>query len=229
MEEEKKKESENLEEKREETPEPSKEILTDEKEKTEALLQDLLEEETEEEKRKTPEKKKNIPFLLILSGLLILLLLVSAFFVLYKLFQKKEISKPLPQAPSKVAEQLKPEEKSKITPEEVNATKSEQVSQKSYAYRLDLKNFLIPLNEQTFLKMDVFLYFERSEDYKKAQKINLSLRQFIFEEVKKENPLVWREEKALKRVEEDLKVKIQKEPLMLNPAKIELEGAILRV
>lgn len=229
MEEETKREPESSKEKIEETFEPPKEAPTEVKERTEALLKDLLEEETEEEKRESPKEKKTISFLLILSGLIILLLLVSAFFVLYKLFQKKEISKPLSQVPSKVAEQLPLEEKPKVIPKVLNVTESEQVAQKSYTYRLDLKNFLIPLDEQTFLKMDVYLYFERPEDYKKAQKINLSLRHFIFEEVKKEKPLVWREEKGLKRFEEDLKVKMEKEPLKLNPAKIELDGTILRV
>jgi hypothetical protein len=230
LEEETKRSSEESEEK-EEATQPQAESPSEVKEKTEALLQDLLEEESSQTGPKVQKKGKG-PILILLGFFLILLLLALAFFVLYKIFQKKESpvdSSQGEQRVVKIQEPTEAREKPKEPVKEVNATAFKAPSEKRYAYRLDLKNFLVPLNEQTFLKMDVFLYFERAEDYKKAQVNSLSIRHFIYDEVKRENLLLWRDEKRLKEVEEGLRNKMQTGPLMLKTDKVELEGTLLRV
>ncbi len=226
MEEETKRESEEK-----ESTQPHAEAPSEVKEKTEALLKDLLEEESSQAEPVVQKKGKGLLFIL-LGFFLILLLLGSAFFVLYTIFQKKGAPRTSSQSEERVVKVQEPssaEERPREPVKEVNATAFKAPSEKRYTYRLDLKNFLIPLNEQTFLKMDVSLYFERAEDYKKAQINSLSLRHFIYSEVKKENLLLWRDEKRLKEVEEGLKNKMQTGPLMLKTDKVELEGTLLRV
>lgn len=208
----------------------------DTKEKTEELVKELLEEEKEEkEERRIPEKdfkrslkSKLFIFLIILT----LLFLLGGFFTLYKILnQKKGLSQPsISETKGEFKDfqvaQNKSEEgfKKKISPETFKTTHTSK-----YPYRLELKNFLLPLDESIFLKCDIYLYFKSYEDLKTALKKDLFLRKFFTEKLKNTKPSLWKEENQVLTLEKDLLEELKKQGENLNPEALEIEPVLLKV
>ncbi|MEZ0344164.1 MAG: hypothetical protein ABWJ99_05120 [Caldimicrobium sp.] len=212
------------------------------KEKTEELVKELLEEEKETEDKEAPQREpKKISsktFLLIFLGLILFFLFLGGLFTLYKIFFQKSNSFKTSLEGHKGEKILlskteqtgnfsnKAEELSK---KKVLASKSLFKSEQKFPYRFELKNFLLPLNENTFLKCDIYLYFSSYEDLKIALKNELFLRRFFLEKLKKTPPLVWQNEKELLDYEKKILEDLKKTNNQLNPAEIEFEPLLLRV
>ncbi len=220
--------------------EEEKSLLEGEKEKKEVekiepLLQELLEEKEEVEKEKKEEQlKRKKDFLWILLGFLLVFSLISSLYVLYTLLQKKDL--PLSQ---KLEEKPKEEKKAPLEEKKEVASSNETVEKekiivgvspvkKEYPYKLVLKDFLYPLNERVFVKIDFHLYFEEGQEYKRAIEEELLLRKLLLDEIRKMDPSLWREEKKLKEFEEELKKLLQEKPLNLKVDKVEIEGIYLK-
>lgn len=212
------------------------------KEKTEELVKELLEEgakaEEEQIPQKEPKKFASRTFVFTLLGFFLLILLLGGLFTLYKIFFQKAI-------PSKTSVEDQKREKilfsktnqtgdfsnrtEDLPKKKVSISESFFKSEPKFPYRFELKNFLLPLNENTFLKCDVSLYFSSYEDLKIALKNELFLRKFFSEKLKKASPLIWQNEMELSNYEKKVLEELKKTNNQLNPAGIEFELLLLRV
>jgi len=221
-----------LEEERKESSERPEEI----KEKTEELVKTLLEEEKKEEvlESKKPEEKKKfnlkkfLPFFLII---LIVLFLIAGLFVLYNLLFKKPTGKEV----SKVSKEVEKKEaflevanktlERPLSKEKV--TLQEESPSKKYPYKLEIKNFLFSLNENTFIKCDITLYFLKYEDLKEALAKELYLRKFFLNRFKGTKEELWKREKDLSDFEKKLLDDLAKSNFKVEA--LELEPILLKV
>jgi len=215
-------------------PEPLLEVKPDEvKEKTEEILKELLEEEKETPSPEKPKKTPNFKSLLLLSLALILVIaLFAGVWVLYKLLKKEEVKAPKLEIPKEERALKKEETQNKTTDTTkkiASQEKSLPQSSPKYPYRLELKNFLIALDEKTFLKCDIYLYFKTYEDLKGALKSELILRNFFTQKIKQTKPSLWRDEKELLGFEKNLLEELKKVDLKMEPAEVEIEPVLLKV
>jgi len=222
----------NLEEERKEDSERPEEI----KEKTEELVKTLLEEEKKEElsEKEKPEEKRKFnfkKFLPLLLIILIILFLIAGLFVLYILLFKKPASKEVSQVPKKIKEKeasLEVENKTLEKPlSKGKIPLQEESPSKKYPYKLEIKNFLLSLNENTFLKCDITLYFLEYEDLNKALGRELYLRKFFLNKFKGTKEELWKREKDLSAFEKKLLEDLEKSDFKVGA--IELEPILLKV
>lgn len=213
---------------------PPKEEISSEK--TEELIKELLEEEKESLSQEIKPKKIETKKILFYLGFFFLVLIfLGGILVLTNLFQgnKKEITEL-----SRGSLEERKEERERVSQ---NATAEVQVKRefafnpppkttKTYPFKLELHNFLFPLDDKTFLKVDIYLYFEKSEDYKKAREEEMLLREFFLNEInKKKDPMFWKDTEKVRAYENYLIEAIKKGTFSFTPDKIELEGILLRV
>ncbi|MFN3921048.1 MAG: hypothetical protein ACK4K4_01435 [Caldimicrobium sp.] len=205
-------------------------------EKTEELIKELLEQEKEGlDKQPIESKQFNFKKLLFLISLLFLVLIfLLGIFVLSSLFQgnKKETNLP---SKGSIEEKKVEEEKGAKVVAGASQVKREIVFNttslaKPFPFKLELPNFLFALDEKTFLKIDIYLYFERAEDYKKAYANRVFLREFFLNEINnKKDPIFWKDVEKIRAYEEHLLETMKKGSFSFSPDKIELEGVLLKV
>lgn len=95
-------------------------------------------------------------------------------------------------------------------------------------FRLKLANFLIPLDERSFVKVDVYLLFSEKDRYLKAQEREFELRAFFYSEFKRVKAEAFRNEAKMKELEESLTKLLRQRHPQYSPDRIEFEGLILR-
>ncbi|MFN3567909.1 MAG: hypothetical protein ACK4UR_03255, partial [Caldimicrobium sp.] len=198
------------------------------------LIKELLEEKKEEQVEDREGKKKNFKKYLIILSLLFLsvtlvsgILVISYFLKLPKKELQKEVKKDTP------LEKIHNQSQNLEKPQEIRKDivfSPPPKEKKTYPFKLELKNFLFPLDEKTFLKLDVTLYFENHESYKGALLAQTFLRELLVQEIgKKTNTAFWRNKEEVNNFEVYLVDFFKKGYPALSPNKIELEGVILRV
>lgn len=200
------------------------------KEKTEELIKDLFEEEKNKKEEKKSQKFYSKRLLIIIGSLLCLFFLALGFLILNSLFKPKTKSEEL------LSKKEEPLEGKNIDNSTTNETLSFQKiysfnrvpAEKSFPFKLELKNFLLPLDENSFLKLDVIIYFENQESYRKSIQEQDYLREFFTKEInKKRDVLFWKSMEKIREYEASLKDTLNKESF--SPAKLELDGLILRM
>jgi hypothetical protein len=213
---------ENPKETQEKTEELIKELLEDEKD-------DKAEKEKVETQEKVPKSSKSLIFLFLI--IIVVLLLIGGLFTTYKILtHKKEVSES--QKVSNITNLSVTEKKTEEEPPKKKAPpqpKTLSQSSTNYPYRLELKNFLFPLNENTFLKCDIYIYFKTYEELKIAYKNDLFLRKFFTEKLKNIQPLNLQSEKNFAEYQKKLLEDLKKTNTQLNPAEIEIEPILLKV
>jgi len=214
-------------------------LRDDTSEKTEALIEDLLEEGKEgSTKGPVSPVSKNWKGYLVFVGIFLILFSIGlGLFFLWNLIKApypKEVSKEKvglaveAEKAKEVKKETEKEVKEIATLEKEKGVSTKGEGEKKYNYHLKLANFLFPLEEKAFLKVDVYLYFESYDKLKRAQSKEFDLRRFFHHELKKVEISVWRREDKLKDLEEKLRVLIKKENLEVSPERLELEGVILK-
>ncbi|MFN4196388.1 MAG: hypothetical protein ACK4FM_00050 [Caldimicrobium sp.] len=202
-------------------------------EETEELIKELLEEKKEEQSADKEGKTDSLSkYLIILSLLFLIVALVLGILVINYFIKlpKKELQKeakkerPLKESYNK----NRNFEESKEIRKDIMFSSSPK--ERTYPFKLEFKNFLFPLDEKAFLKLDVFLYFESHENYKRALSAQTFLRELLAQEIgKKNNPAFWRNKEEVIDFEAYLVDLFKKGYPALSPAKIELAWIILRV
>lgn len=208
-------------------------------EKTEALIEDLLEEGKESSTKgpASPVSKKWKGYLVFMGIFLILLFIGLGLFFLWNLIKAPSSKGVSKEKVGVTGEAERAKEEKKETEKEVKeiatlekekgvSTKGE--GEKKSNYNLKLANFLFPLEEKAFLKVDVYLYFESYDKLKRAQSKEFELRRFFHHELKKVEISIWKREEKLKEFEEKLRDLMIKENLEVFPERLELEGVILK-
>ncbi|MCS7199019.1 MAG: hypothetical protein N2327_06730 [Caldimicrobium sp.] len=202
-------------------------------EKTEELIKDLIE-EPEQKPQLIDRKSKNFKILIyIFLFSLLFISLTLGFLILWNLFKvstKRQAKSSFISETSGIIKEEK-ERTEKVGEPLLNKTQLSPTNQrveKKYDYYIKISNLLFLTNNDTFVKVDVFLYFENYESYQKALGREFELRRFFNQELKRVSKTLWLREAKLKDFEENLKERLKGEVLELQPAKIELEGVLLR-
>jgi len=95
-------------------------------------------------------------------------------------------------------------------------------------YKITLKNFLIPLSEKKFLKVEISLFFNKYSDIEEVVKKEIYYREFFYNYLKKYASSEWLKNENLKKLEEEIKLELKKEKLFPMPVRIIFEGALLK-
>ncbi|MFN3505283.1 MAG: hypothetical protein ACK4Y7_03630 [Caldimicrobium sp.] len=204
-------------------------------EETEDLIKELLDEKKKEKVEDKESKKKSLRTYLVFVGLFILVITLFTGILVINYIIKLPIKEVAKEEKLKRETIFEETNKANQTLKEEMGTKKEfllapQTKEKSYPFKLELKNFLFPLDDKSFLKLDVYLYFENHENYKGALLAQTFLRELLVQEIGKKNSLTfWKNLEEVSNFEVYLVDFFKKGYPALSPAKIELEGIILRV
>lgn len=204
-------------------------------ERTEELLKDLGK-ETQEDKDQIKGKKRDLRSYLIFFGIIMSLFgLAFGGFFLWKLFDSEKKGPSSEEMDSKQLAKVREEQKgdeqgvketAKAESEKIELKRPQQEAEP--AFKLKLTNFLFSLDERSFLKVDVHLFFSDKERYLEAQRRELELRAFFYGELKKVRPETLRSEAKMRELEESLGKLLRQRHPQYSPDKIELEGLILK-
>lgn len=200
-------------------------------EKVEGLVEKLIKSEEEKKEEEAPEKKFTKPKLkeifFISGSILILIFIILGIWIGLKLI-KGEFNKEKEENIKKLSESevVIPESAvfKKFTKLVITANKKEE----EYPYKLELKNFLIPLGLKEFLSLDVFLYFGNNTSLKEITEKELDFREILYSYLKTISADTWKNSKGIQILEEKIKEKLEKEKIKPLPQKIRLEGVILK-
>jgi len=194
-------------------------------EKAEGLVEKLI--KSEEEKEEVPERKpprfKPRDLVLISGSIFVLIFILLGVWIGLKLI-KGEVNKEekvLSESEIKIPESQAFKKFSKIV-----IVKEEK--EREYPYKLELKNFLIPLGIKEFLSLNVTLYFDNSTSTKEIAEAELDFREKLYSYFKNIPPNTWKNEEAVKLLQEKLKESLEKDNIKPIPQKIRFEGTILK-
>lgn len=207
--------------------ESSEEVITPEK--AEGLVEKLIktEEETgEKEPQKRFTKTELKKLLWGLGSFLIIILIILGVWTSLKLIRgdfykkKKDIEKNSDSAVM-VSQNDLVKGFNKLL---ISTNKTEE----NHFYKLELKNFLIPLDSRDFLNLDIFLYFDNSTSIKEITKKELDFRKILYNYFKNFSADKWENIKDIQILEEEVKKKLEKEHISPLPKKVKLEGILLK-
>jgi hypothetical protein len=210
----------------------SKKEKTEEKiditlEKAEGLVEKLIkpEEEKEEVLEKKPKKFKPKDVVLIFGSIFIIISIIFGIWIGLKLikgeFKKEKGLNSFSESNVSIPEGEAIKKFSKIV-----ISKEEKEVQ--YPYKLELKNFLIPIGLKEFLSLNVTLYFDNSTSAKELAEAELYFREKFYSYLKNVSPDIWKDTKEIEALEEKIKKEFEKENIKPLPQKIRLEGVILK-
>lgn len=210
----------------------SKKEKTEEKiditlEKAEGLVEKLIkpEEEKEEVPEKKPKKFKPKDVVLIFGSIFIIISIIFGIWIGLKLikgeFKKEKGLNSFSESNVSIPEGEAIKKFSKIV-----ISKEEKEVQ--YPYKLELKNFLIPIGLKEFLSLNVTLYFDNSTSAKELAEAELYFREKFYSYLKNVSPDIWKDTKEIEALEEKIKKEFEKENIKPLPQKIRLEGVILK-
>lgn len=198
-------------------------------EKAEGLVEKLIKPEEEEGKvpKETPKKLKPKDLILLIGSLLVVIFIVFGIWIGLKLIKgetvKEKVGKVKTLSESNISipegEVIKRFSKIIISREEKEI---------EYPYKLELKNFLIPLGLKEFLSLNVILYFDNSTSAKELTEAELDFREKLYGYLKGISPDTWKNEKEVELLEERIKRELERENIKPCPQKIKLEGLILK-
>jgi|YelNatPaOPRAMG01_1025707.scaffolds.fasta_scaffold23083_1 cell division protein FtsI/penicillin-binding protein 2 len=196
-------------------------------EKAEGLVEKLI--KPEEEKGEAPEEKpkkiKPKEAILILGSVFIVILIILGIWIGLKLikgeFKKEKSLNSLSETNISIPEGEAVKKFSKIVI-------SKEEKEVEYPYKLELKNFLVPLGLKEFLSLNVTLYFDNSTSAKELADAELDFREKLYSYLKSVSPEVWKDAKEVEVLEEKIKKEFEKENIKPLPQRIRLEGIILK-
>lgn len=215
--------------------------LEEELSRIDGIIEDLSKDETpyDEKGAKLSRALKDKKRVFIFAGLGFLLLLISfGVYLSYQLLhptQKVEGSKvSLSEKKEEkedlvLKEEIKEKSKEKLTLEQGTVLKDKKAS--LYAekkYTLELKNFLFPYGGDSFLRVDVYCYYDDYESFRQAKASELILREAVYEYFLSKKDLSKRGLKEPKGLEEGLKEYLKNRKLKGIPSSLEVEGVILK-
>ncbi len=208
------------------------------KKEIEELEKDFKKEEKETSEEVNFQRESTIRFIfpnfIVLSGIVacLIFILLGLVFFYYKFFTGKTI--PLENSTFKEKTETL-ESKANVENQTTNQAVSyfkEKVkfstSQINYPYKLELKNFLISVDNKNFLKLDVTLYFEKDSEFKGAVDNELLYRDFIFKFLEKIETKNWKNEVYVKDLEKRLIYEMRKKGITPLPQAVELDGVLLK-
>lgn len=217
-------------------------------ERIEGLVEDLKEETQVEEsltsKTKAHKFKKlnfiKSPWMLGVFASIVLLIL--GMFVLYKLlfYQGKATSKEMSLQIALKEETKEVKQNQTLGEDRVKSNdtylppKAETVITKSeqklanYPYKLELKNFVIPIGVKDFLNMDVVLYFDNHTTMRDIANSEVLYKEAIYQYFQGVSSVMWFDPNKRKELKEKLKEYIQNKKINPTPREIELEVVIFR-
>ncbi len=220
---------------------PSSSIKNEEisREKTEELIQEILQEETSKQETEQKPSKINLNELPYLIGAILsfLLLLLGIFIIIFKPFHQMSKKEEAPHREAlqqnenrTIVKDTELQTKEETKTAQVYSFSRDPTQEKKYPYKLELKNFLFPLEENIFLKLEITLYFDKPEPYKKAFQGQSHLREnFVIEISKKRDPNFWRNLEKIKEFETYMIEILKKGSPSFEIDKIEIEGVMLKV
>ncbi|MCS7150216.1 MAG: hypothetical protein N2Z40_05220 [Caldimicrobium sp.] len=205
-------------------------------EETEELIHELLKERESAITDSKGLERSYKKFLFLGASIFLVVILIIGLILIWRLLTETPGNKTKTSETTDTIEKAKSDEKrdaqenASVTP--ANDTRQaligKRVEEKKYNYYLKLSDFLFPLDERTFLKVDVLVYFENYEEYHKAQRREFELRRFFTHELKRLDKNVWKKEEQIKTLEERLKDNLNKGSFGFLSAKIVLEGVLLK-
>lgn len=211
-------------------------LKKDPQEEAEELIHNLLEERESATTENKGPKGDYRKFVFLGASLLLVVILIIGLILIWRLLTETPVNKIKTSEKNETIEKAKSDEKSavqenaSITP--VNDTRQaltgKRVEERKYNHYLKLSDFLFPLDERTFLKVDVLVYFENYEEYQKAQGREFELRRFFTHEFKRLDKNLWKKEEQIKTLEERLRDSLNKGSFGFLSAKIVLEGVLLK-
>uniref|UniRef100_A0A7V4JR62 Flagellar protein FliL n=1 Tax=Thermodesulfobacterium geofontis TaxID=1295609 RepID=A0A7V4JR62_9BACT len=196
-------------------------------EKAEGLIEKLIkpEEEKEEVPEEKPKKIKSKDAFLILGSAFVVIFIILGIWMSLKLikgdFKKEKNLKPLSESNILIPEGEAVKKFSKIVI-------SKEEKEVEYPYKLELKNFLIPLGLKEFLSLNVTLYFDNSTSVKELADAEINFREKLYSYLKNVSPDIWKDTKEVEVLEEKIKKELEKENIKPLPQRIILEGVILK-
>jgi len=195
-------------------------------ERAEGLVEKLIkpEEEKEEIPEEKPKKLKPKDLILLIGSLFVVILIILGIWIGLRLIKgetKKEKVKVLSESNVSIPEGEAIRRFSKI----VILKEEKEVK---YPYKLELKNFLIPLSLKEFLNLNIILYFDNSTSTKELTEAELNFREKLYSYLKNISSDVWKNEKEVEFLEEKIKKELEKENVKPLPQRIKLEGVILK-
>jgi hypothetical protein len=98
----------------------------------------------------------------------------------------------------------------------------------AFAYKTNLSNFLIPLSDKEFLKVEIIIFFSKYEQVKEFKERELIYRKFFYDFLKKVPPAVWYDARKLQSISEKAVQELKKERIVPLPLEIKFDGAILK-
>jgi len=226
------KSAEEPEKKKSKTKTEIKESLEEEKsditsEKAEGLVEKLIK---SEEKEKVSEEKIHKKFrtkdlFFIFGSFFTIVFIIIGIWIGLKLikgdFSKKEninsFSKPEVLIPESTA--FKKFSKIVILKDKKEA---------DYPYKLEIKNFLIPIGFEEFLRLDITLYFDQNTSTEELTEKEFDFRKILYNYFKNTPIDVWKNTKNIYTLEEKIKERLKEKKIKPLPQKIKLEGVILK-
>lgn len=201
-------------------------------EKAEALVEKLVKPEEEEEKEEPKEKRlpKFTPKeLIFISGsIFIFILILLGVWIGFKLI-KGDVGK------EKIDKEVKTLSESEVVIPEGTAFKKfskivivSEEKKEEFPYKLELKNFLIPLGVKEFLSLDVVLYFDNNTSTKELSENELGFREKLYSYFKNIPLDVWQNTEKVKQLEDKIKENLKKDNIKPVPQKVRIEGTILK-
>lgn len=205
--------------------EKAEEIITPEK--AEGLVEKLIASEAEEEQVKEIPKKISIKNVVLIGGII-----VSGIISLFGIWLGIKITKGDLFKKEKVkVESLQPEATSPELSQfkgftKIVITKEEQ--EVEYPYKIELKNFLVPIGTKEFLKLDTTLYFDKNASIEKLAENEFIFREILYNYFKTISSETWKNLGNASILEDKIKEKFKQKKVEPLPLKIKLEGIILK-
>lgn len=217
-------------------------------ERIEGLVEDLREETQVKESptsKAQPQRFEKLSFIKspwMLGVLASIVFLLLGIFVLYKLlfYQEKVTSKEgsLQIVSKEETVEIKQNQTQSEDRLKFNDTylppKAETVISKSeerlanYPYKLEFKNFVIPIGVKDFLNMDVVLYFDNHTTMRDIANSEVLYKEAIYQYFQGVSSVMWFDPHKRKELKEKLKEYIQNKKITPTPREIELEVVIFR-
>jgi len=230
----------------------------EEKKKEEASEEEKSQEDLSKESKKEPAEKaeeedfkkshfrkgfKSLNFYLKLFGIILALLgIIAGVFVLNKLLSKtdpKIVKEQITQTKKENASlkdkySLKNKEE-KITKEKEGASvvklpisKEKEKNKKKYYYTVTIFPLIIPISEKNFLKVEITLFYSNYQETVLCRKKLLLYKEFFYTFLKKVPPDVWYDSNKIEKISEEAIKSLRRTDIRPIPAKIRLDGAILK-
>jgi len=222
----------NLRKKKSKTEPEIKKSLEEEKlditpEKAEGLVEKLIKPEEEEKvsEEKIPKKFRTKNLFFIFGSIFTIVFIIIGIWIGLKLikgdFNKKENAKPLSKSKVLIPESTVFKKLSKIV-----ILKNKEES--DYPYKLEIKNFLISVGFEEFLRLNITLYFDQNTSNKELTEKEFDFRKILYNYFKNIPIDVWKNTKNIYTLEEKIKERLKEKKIKPLPQKIKLEGVILK-